>query len=145
MIDEVTKQKIIDTAHIVDVVSDFVSLRRAGVDYIGLCPFHADRRPSFHVSPSKNICKCFSCGEGGTPVSFLMKLEKMTFPEALRYLARKYGIPLEEREESPEERERRNQQESMYLVQKFAAEYFGKQLLEGDEGRNIAPTFTLAA
>lgn len=83
MIDEVTKQKIIDTAHIVDVVSDFVSLRRAGVDYIGLCPFHADRRPSFHVSPSKNICKCFSCGEGGTPVSFLMKLEKMTFPEAL--------------------------------------------------------------
>ena len=73
MIDEVTKQKIIDTAHIVDVVSDFVSLRRAGVDYIGLCPFHADRRPSFHVSPSKNICKCFSCGEGGTPVSFLME------------------------------------------------------------------------
>lgn len=141
MIDEVTKQKIIDTAHIVDVVSDFVSLRRAGVDYIGLCPFHADRRPSFHVSPSKNICKCFSCGEGGTPVSFLMKLEKMTFPEALRYLARKYGIPLEEREESPEERERRNQQESMYLVQKFAAEYFGKQLLEGDEGRSIALSY----
>ena len=141
MIDEFTKQKIIDTAHIVDVVSDFVSLRRAGVDYIGLCPFHADRRPSFHVSPSKNICKCFSCGEGGTPVSFLMKLEKMTFPEALRYLARKYGIPLEEREESPEERERRNQQESMYLVQKFAAEYFGKQLLEGDEGRSIALSY----
>lgn len=138
MIDEVTKQKIIDTAHIVDVVSDFVSLRRAGVDYIGLCPFHADRRPSFHVSPSKNICKCFACGEGGTPVSFLMKLEKMTFPEALRYLARKYGIPLEEREESPEERERRNQQESMYLVQKFATEYFAKQLLESDEGRSIA-------
>ena len=102
MIDEVTKQKIIDTAQIVDVVSDFISLRKAGVDYIGLCPFHPDRRPSFHVSPTKNICKCFSCGEGGPPASFLMKLEKMTFPEALRYLARKYGIPIEEREESPE-------------------------------------------
>ena len=141
MIDEVTKQKIIDTAQIVDVVSDFVSLRKAGVDYIGLCPFHPDRRPSFHVSPTKNICKCFSCGEGGPPASFLMKLEKMTFPEALRYLARKYGIPIEEREESPEERERRNQQESMYLVQKFAAEYFGKQLLEGEEGRSIALSY----
>lgn len=141
MIDEVTKQKIIDAANIVDVVSDFVSLRRSGADYIGLCPFHADRRPSFHVSPAKNICKCFACDAGGTPISFLMKLEKLSFTEALRYLAQKYGIPIEEHEESPEERAKRNQQESLYLIQKFAAEFFQKQLFEAEEGRSIALSY----
>ncbi len=138
MIDEVTKQRILDTANIVDVVSDFVSLRKSGVNYVGLCPFHADRRPSFHVSPSKNICKCFACNAGGTPVSFLMKLEKMSFPEALRYLAKKYNIEIEEREETEEERRRRNEQESMFLIQKFAADYFRQQLLSSEEGQTIA-------
>lgn len=138
MIDEVTKQRILDAANIVDVVSDFVSLRKSGVNYVGLCPFHADRRPSFHVSPSKNICKCFACNEGGTPISFLMKLEKMSFHEALRYLARKYNIEIEEREETEEERRRRNEQESMFLIQKFAAEYFQQQLPGSEEGETIA-------
>lgn len=144
MIDEVTKQRIIDAAQIEDVVNDFVSLRKSGVDFIGLCPFHADRRPSFHVSPSKNICKCFACGEGGTPISFLMKLERMTFPEALRYLARKYAIPIEEHEESAEERERRNQLESMFLVQKFASQFFGEQLLHTPEGRSTALSYFMS-
>ncbi|KGN99200.1 hypothetical protein HQ36_01755 [Porphyromonas gingivicanis] len=138
MIDEVTKQRILDTANIVDVVSDFVSLRRSGVNYVGLCPFHADRRPSFHVSPSKNICKCFACNEGGTPVSFLMKLEKMSYYEALRYLAHKYNIEINEREETEEERRRRNEQESMFLVQKFACQYFQHQLSDSEEGQTIA-------
>ena len=97
MIDQQTVDRIIETAQIVDVVSDFVSLRRRGANYIGLCPFHNDRTPSFSVSPSKNICKCFSCGKGGNPVIFLMEHEQMSFIEAVRYLAKKYNIEIKER------------------------------------------------
>ena len=89
MIDQQTRQRIIDTAQILDVVSDFVSLRRQGISYVGLCPFHSDRHPSFYVTPSKNICKCFSCGEGGTPLNFIMKHEQLSYTEALKYLAKK--------------------------------------------------------
>ena len=92
MIDRFTVQRIIDTAQIVDVVSDFVSLRRAGANYKGLCPFHDDKTPSFMVSPSKNYCKCFACGKGGNPVGFVMEIEQLSYPEALRYLAKKYSI-----------------------------------------------------
>lgn len=141
MIDEATKQRIIDAAGIVDVVGDYISLRKQGTTYVGLCPFHNDRRPSFHVSPSKNICKCFACGEGGTPVSFIMKMEKLTFPEALKHLAKKYHIPIEEREENDEERRKRNEAESMFLAQKFAAEFFTKQLLKTQEGLDIASPY----
>ncbi|MDE6198921.1 MAG: DNA primase, partial [Muribaculaceae bacterium] len=90
-IDRETVQKILDTADIVDVVSDFVTLKRRGANYIGLCPFHNERTPSFSVSKSKGICKCFSCGKGGSPVNFIMEHEKMSFNEALRYLAKKYN------------------------------------------------------
>ena len=100
LIDRETVQRIIDTANIVEVVSDFVHLKRKGANYMGLCPFHNERTPSFSVSPSKGICKCFSCGKGGSPVNFLMELEQMTFNEALRWLAKKYHIEIQEREMS---------------------------------------------
>lgn len=138
MIDESTKQQIFDTATIVDVVSDYVALRKQGANFVGLCPFHNDRRPSFHVSPSKNICKCFACGEGGTPVSFIMKIEKTSYHEALKILAKKYNIPIEEREETDEEKQSRNEAESMLLAQEFAKEYFQKSLKNTEEGLNIA-------
>ena len=104
-IDRETVQRILDTADIVDVVSDFVSLKRRGANYIGLCPFHNERTPSFSVSKSKGICKCFSCGKGGSPVNFIMEIEQLSYQEALRYLAKKYNIEIIEHEMSDQERE----------------------------------------
>ena len=104
-IDRETVQRIIDAADIVEVVSDFVTLKRRGANYIGLCPFHNERTPSFSVSKAKGICKCFSCGKGGSPVNFIMEIEQLTYYEALRYLARKYGIEIQERELTAEEQE----------------------------------------
>ena len=104
MIDRATIDKIMDATNIVDVVGEFVTLRKAGVNYKGLCPFHDDKTPSFMVSPSKQICKCFACGEGGTAINFLMKHEQITYPEALRWLAKKYNIEIEERELTDEEK-----------------------------------------
>ncbi|MDE6322035.1 MAG: DNA primase, partial [Muribaculaceae bacterium] len=104
-IDPQTVQRILDTADIVEVVSDFVSLKRRGANYIGLCPFHNERTPSFSVSKSKGICKCFSCGKGGSPVNFIMELEQMSYQEALRYLAKKYNIEIRERELTDKERQ----------------------------------------
>ncbi len=141
MIPQQTIDRIIDTAQIVDVVSDFVALRRSGTSMIGLCPFHNEKSPSFHVSPSRNICKCFSCGEGGNPVSFVMKHESLSFPEALRWLANKYNIEVEEEEVSDEQREQRNKKESMLLVSAWAQKQFSKELLEGEEGRAIGLSY----
>ena len=98
MIDQPTIDRILDAAQIVDIVSDFVTLRKRGVNYVGLCPFHDDKTPSFYVSPSKGLCKCFSCGKGGNAVHFIMEHEQMSYPEALKYLAKKYGIEIKERE-----------------------------------------------
>ena len=98
MIDRITIEKIMDAANIVDVVGDFVTLKRAGANYKGLCPFHDDRTPSFMVSPAKNYCKCFACGKGGNPVTFLMEKEQLSYPDALRWLAKKYGITIEEKQ-----------------------------------------------
>ena len=98
MIDQRTVERILDTADIVDVVSDFVALKKRGANWVGLCPFHNDRNPSFYVSRAKGFCKCFSCGEGGSPVNFIMKHENISYVEALRYLAKKYNIEIEERE-----------------------------------------------
>ena len=98
MIDRKTVEKIIDAADIVDVVSDFVNLRRRGANYIGFCPFHNEKTPSFSVSRAKGICKCFSCGKGGTAVNFIMEHEQMTYYEALKYLAKKYNIEVVEKE-----------------------------------------------
>ena len=124
-----------DAANIVDVVSEFVTLRKSGASYKGLCPFHDDSTPSFYVSPSRNICKCFSCGKGGTPVGFIMEHEQMTYPEALRWLANKYHIEIRERELTSEERQAESERESMFIVNEWAANYFHQTLSGSDEGR----------
>ncbi len=136
-IDHETVQKILDTADIVEVVSDFVSLKRRGANYIGLCPFHNERTPSFSVSKSKGICKCFSCGKGGSPVNFVMELEQMTYYEALRYLAKKYNIEIQEHEMSEQEREEASARESMLAVNDFAMRHFEHILSDTDDGRDI--------
>ena len=130
-----------DAANIVDVVSDFVTLRRAGANLKGLCPFHDDRTPSFMVSPSKNICKCFACGEGGTPVHFIMKHEQLTYPDALRYLAKKYNIEIKERELSDEEKAEQGERESMLVVNEWANQWFQKQLHETVDGRAVGMAY----
>jgi DNA primase len=140
-IDRETVQRILDVADIVDVVSDFVSLKRRGSSYLGLCPFHNERTPSFSVSKSKNICKCFSCGKGGSPVNFVMEHEQMTYQEALRYLAGKYNIEIREHEISEEERERETERASLLAVNEFALKHFESNLTDTDDGRNIGLTY----
>ena len=141
MIDNITKAKILDAANIVDVVSDFVTLRRAGANYKGLCPFHDDRTPSFMVSPAKNYCKCFACGKGGNPVGFIMEHEQLSYPDALRWLAKKYGITIEERELTAEEKASQTERESMFIVNDWANKWFQEQLKETPEGRNVGLTY----
>ena len=131
MIDRATIDKIMDATNIVDVVGEFVTLRKAGVNYKGLCPFHDDKTPSFMVSPSKQICHCFACGEGGNAVNFLMKHEQITYPEALRWLAKKYNIEIEERELTDEEKQQQSDRESMFIVNEWAMNYF-KEILKTD-------------
>lgn len=134
MIDRPTVDRIMETANIVEVVSEFVSLRKSGANYKGLCPFHNERTPSFYVSPSRGICKCFSCGKGGNPVGFIMEHEQMTYPEALRWLAKKYGIEIKERELSDEEKKQESDRESMFIVNEWAADHFEEMLHEHEEG-----------
>lgn len=137
MIDKATIDKIMDAANIVDVVSEFVTLRKAGVNYKGLCPFHDEKTPSFVVSPSKGYCHCFSCGKGGNAVGFIMEHEQMTYPEALRWLAKKYNIEIHERELSAEEKREENERESLFILNDWAQGYFRNNLLETDRGRAI--------
>lgn len=137
MIDQATIDKIMAATDIVDVVSDFVSLRRRGANYWGLCPFHDDRSPSFSVSPSKGVCKCFSCGKGGSAIHFIMEHEQLSYYEALKYLAKKYNIEVHEKELTDEERQKRSERENMFVVNTFAQEFFSKSLLETDEGRSV--------
>lgn len=141
MIDQQTIDRIISTAQIVDVVSEFVTLRRRGANYIGLCPFHPDKSPSFSVNPVKNVCKCFSCDQGGSPVTFLMKKEQMTFYEAIRWLGKKYGIEVEEKKMSEEDRRRQTDREGMFNVNEFAQKCFEEDLFNTPEGRNIGLTY----
>ena len=137
MIDQATIDRIISAANIVDVVSEFVTLRKRGVNYVGLCPFHADKSPSFYVSPAKNICKCFACGEGGTAVHFIMKHEQIGYLDALRYLAKKYGIEIQERELTEREKQFRDVRESMFIVNQWAQQYFTRNLFENLDGRLV--------
>ena len=130
-----------DATNIVDVVSDFVTLRKAGVNYKGLCPFHDDTTPSFMVSPSKQICKCFACGEGGTAVNFLMKHEQITYPEALRWLAKKYNIEIQEKELTDEERQQQNDRDSMFIVNEWAMKYFQDILKNDPDGIAIGKQY----
>lgn len=137
MIDQPTIDRILDAANIVDVVSEFVTLRKRGINYVGLCPFHSDKSPSFYVSPAKNICKCFACGEGGTAVHFIMKHEQLSYFDALRYLAKKYNIEIQERELSEREKQVRSDRESMLIVNSWAQKYFTTQLYEHQEGKTV--------
>lgn len=137
MIDQATIDRILDAAQIVEVVSDFVTLRKRGVNYVGLCPFHNEKTPSFSVSPSKGLCKCFSCGKGGNAVHFIMEHEQMSYPEALRYLAKKYNIEIKERELTNEEKEVQSNRESMFIVNNFARDYFQNILKNHVDGRGI--------
>ncbi len=141
MIDEQTVQRIIDSAQILDVVQDFMTLKRRGANYIGCCPFHNEKTPSFSVSPAKNIFKCFGCGVAGTPISFVMRHENMTYPEALKYIANKYGIVVKEKELSAEEMEEHEDRESMGIVNQYAAQFFQNQLLNTEEGKAIGLTY----
>jgi DNA primase len=141
MIDQLTIDRIQQAAQIMDVVSDFVTLRKRGVNYVGLCPFHEDKTPSFYVSPSKNICKCFSCGEGGTPVHFVMKHEQLSYAEALKYLAKKYGIEIQEKELTDEEKQYRNDRESMFILNSYAQKTFAVNLFEHAEGKAVGLSY----
>lgn len=141
MIDQITIDKILDAANIVDVVSEFVTLRKRGINMVGLCPFHSDKTPSFYVSPSKNICKCFACGEGGTAVHFIMKHEQLSYVEALKFLAKKYNIEVQERELSESERKAQSIRESLLIVNTYAQQYFSKVLHQHPEGKSIGLSY----
>ncbi|MDD3860721.1 MAG: DNA primase [Bacteroidales bacterium] len=141
MIDPVTVDRIIDSAQIVDVIQDFVSLKRRGANFLGLCPFHNEKTPSFTVSPSKGIFKCFGCGKGGNSVNFIMEHEHLSYPEALKYLARKYGIEIEEKVLSDEEKQLGNERESLIIINEYAAKYFRNSLLNTEEGIDVGLSY----
>ena len=141
MIDKQTVDKILDAAQIVDVVSDFVTLRKRGVNYIGLCPFHDEKTGSFTVSPAKGIFKCFGCGKGGGPVHFIMEHEQLDYPGALKYLAKKYHIEVVEKELTPEEQQSQSDREAMFALNTWAQAYFTKQMNDTDEGRAIGLSY----
>ena len=141
MIDHSTIERILDAANISDVVSEFVTLKKRGVNQLGLCPFHNEKTPSFTVSPAKGIFKCFGCGKGGNSVNFIMELEQLSYPDALRWLAKKYHIELEEKEETQEEKQLKDERESMMIVSAFAQKYFSRYLLTENEGRTIGLSY----
>jgi DNA primase len=141
MIDHATIDRIIDAAEISDVVSDFVTLRKRGVNMLGLCPFHNEKTPSFTVSPAKGIFKCFGCGKGGNSVNFIMEHENLTYPEALKWLAKKYSIDIVEEEETEEQKQQKDTRESLMIVSGFAQKYFTRYLWEENEGRTIGLSY----
>ncbi len=141
MIDHSTIQRILDAADITDVVSEFVTLRRRGVNMLGLCPFHNEKTPSFTVSPAKGIFKCFGCGKGGNSVNFIMEHESLSYPEALKWLARKYNIDVVEEEETEEQKQLKDERESLMIVSAFAQKYFTRNLWEENEGRTIGLSY----
>jgi DNA primase len=143
MISPATVNRVIDIARVEDVVGDFVRLRRRGANYIGLCPFHNEKTPSFSVNPARNIYKCFGCGKAGSSVNFIMEHEKVTYPEALRWLAKKYNVEIEETfsEKDKEYEEQQKQKESLLVLHDFAQKYFSKMLLENEEGKSVGKTY----
>ncbi len=141
MIDRVTVDRIMSAVRIVDVVSDFVTLRKSGANYKGLCPFHDDRTPSFVVSPAKGLCKCFACGKGGNAVRFIMEHEQLSYSDALRYLARKYNIEIRERELTEEEKQAQDERESMFVVNEWACGFFQDQLFGTEDGRAVGMAY----
>ena len=141
MIDHFTIERIQAAAQIEQVVSDFITLRKRGVNYVGLCPFHDDKTPSFYVSPAKNICKCFACGEGGTPVHFIMKHEQLSYSDALKHLAKKYGIEVKEIELTEEQKQVHSDRESMFILNAYAQKSFTAFLFEHQEGKSIGLSY----
>ena len=141
MIDRATIDRIMDAAQIVDVVSEFVTLKKRGVNYVGLCPFHDDKTPSFSVSPAKGLCKCFACGKGGNAVHFIMEHEQMTYYEALKWLAKKYHIEVKERELTDEEKQAHSLRESLFIMNEFARDYFQNILYQHVDGKSIGMTY----
>jgi DNA primase len=141
MITDESIQLVKDTARVEDVVGDYVNLKRRGQNMIGLCPFHGEKTPSFNVNPSRNIYKCFGCGEGGDPIKFLMTLEQLTYPDAIRRIAAKYNIKLEEKQVSQEVREERQEKEALILVNEFAQKWYEDQLYNTDEGKSIGLSY----
>ena len=141
MIDRATVEKIKEAANIVDVVGEFVTLRKAGMNYKGLCPFHNEKTPLFIVSPSRGTCHCFGCGKGGNAVSFIMEHEQMTYPEALRWLANKYHIEIQERELTDEEKREQSERESMFIINEYALKYFENVLHNHEEGKSIGMAY----
>lgn len=141
MIDQQTIEKILDAAHIEEVVAEFVNLKKRGVNLVGLCPFHDDKTPSFYVSPTKGLCKCFACGKGGNAVHFVMQHEQMSYPEALRWLAKKYHIEVEEKELTSEERKTQSERESLFIVNEYAMQYFKQTLRTHADGKSIAQAY----
>ena len=141
MIDQSTVQRIFDTAQIDEVVSDFVTLRKRGVNFLGLCPFHNEKSPSFTVSPAKGIYKCFGCGKGGNSVNFVMEHEHLDYVGALKYLGKKYHIDIVDEELSPEQEQRKNDRESMMIVNSFAQKYFSEKLLQSEEGIAVGMSY----
>lgn len=141
MIDQSTIDRIFEAAQITEVINDFVSLKKRGVNYLGLCPFHNEKTPSFTVSPAKGIYKCFGCGKGGNPVNFIMEHEHLPYVDALRYLAKKYHIEIEEKEASPEEAEKSNERESLLIITEYARQYFSDILKHHEEGQAVGLSY----
>src|ERR1700747_565049 len=137
MIARDTVDKIVEAARIEEVVGDFVTLKKRGANLLGLCPFHNEKTPSFTVSPAKGIYKCFGCGEAGNSVNFIMKLESLSYPESLKYLAKKYGIAVEEKEITPEEKAQQTEKESLLITASYAQKYFSENLKNTDEGKSV--------
>lgn len=141
MIDQITIDKIIEAARIEDVVGEFVTLKKRGVNLVGLCPFHTDKTPSFYVSPSKNICKCFACGEGGSAVHFIMKHEQLSYYEALKYLGKKYNIEIQEKELTEDQKNAYNERESLFILNDHARNYFVNTLHNHSEGKTVGLSY----
>ncbi|MFQ5335018.1 MAG: DNA primase, partial [Flavobacteriales bacterium] len=141
MIPRETIEKIVNAAAVEEVVGDYVTLKKRGVNHVGLCPFHDEKTPSFTVSPSKGIYKCFGCGAGGNAVNFLMQHEQLSYPEALKLLAKKYGIEIEEQELTPEQKEEQSERESLFIVSAFAKDFFTEYLHNSQEGQAIGLSY----
>src|SRR6188508_2322604 len=137
MIPQETIQQIQNRIDIVEIVGGFVRLKRRGTNYLGLCPFHNEKTPSFTVSPSKEIFKCFGCGKSGNTISFIMEHEKLAYVEALRWLAARYNIEVEETESTPEQKLQQHTSESLYIINQFAQKFYAEQLLQTEAGQEI--------
>ena len=141
MIPKETVDKIIDEARVDEVIGDFVALKKRGVNLLGNCPFHNEKTPSFTVSPAKGIYKCFGCGKGGNSINFIMEIEHYNYPEALKFVAKKYNIEIEEQELTPEQESRMSAKESQFIATKFASEYFQNVLWNTSEGKAVGLSY----